>query len=124
MRPEQQEEAAELRARLRNVYWPVASRRCSDCEPGCLTCHSLRAGRGRGQAYASQKTYAWRNAWRAFPAPLRGLGPFLRLRDLLTCRDRDEDAVLLTGLPIGSPQEALDTACTVYLTGLGHEPAP
>ena len=34
------------------------------------------------------------------------------------------DAVLLTGLPIGSPQEALDTACTVHLTGLGHEPEP
>ena len=30
-------------------------------------------------------------------------------------RDRYEDAVLLTGLPIGSPQEALDTACTVHL---------
>ena len=30
----------------------------------------------------------------------------------------------LTGLPIGSPQEALDTACTVHLTGLGHEPEP
>jgi hypothetical protein len=37
-------------------------------------------------------------------------------------RDRYEDAVLLTGLPIGSPQEALDTACTLHLTGLGHEP--
>jgi hypothetical protein len=33
-----------------------------------------------------------------------------------------QDAVLRTGLPIGTPQEALDTACTVYLTGLGHEP--
>jgi hypothetical protein len=30
-------------------------------------------------------------------------------------RDRYEDAVLLTGLPTGSPQEALDTACTVHL---------
>ena len=37
-------------------------------------------------------------------------------------RDRYEDAVLLTGLPIGSPQEALDTACTVHLAGLGYEP--
>ena len=37
-------------------------------------------------------------------------------------RDRYQDAVLRTGLPIGSPQEALDTACTVHLTGLGHEP--
>jgi hypothetical protein len=38
-------------------------------------------------------------------------------------RDRYEDAVLLTGLPTGTPQEALDTACTVHLAGLGHEPA-
>ena len=37
-------------------------------------------------------------------------------------RDRYEDAVLLTGLPVGTPQEALDTACTVHLAGLGHEP--
>ena len=36
--------------------------------------------------------------------------------------DRYEDAVLLTGLPIGSPHEALDTACTVHLAALGHEP--
>src|SRR5690349_7909317 len=36
--------------------------------------------------------------------------------------DRYQDAVLLTGLPTGSPQEALDTACTVHLAGLGHEP--
>ena len=39
-------------------------------------------------------------------------------------RDRYEDAVLRTGLPAGTPQEALDTACTIHLTGLGHEPAP
>ena len=39
-------------------------------------------------------------------------------------RDRYEDAVLLTGLPIGSPQEALDTACTVHLAAPGHEPDP
>ena len=37
---------------------------------------------------------------------------------------RYEDAVLLTGSPTGTPQEALDTACTVHLTGLGHEPGP
>ena len=37
-------------------------------------------------------------------------------------RDRYEDAVLLTGLPTGSPQEALDTACTVHLAAPGHEP--
>ncbi len=34
-------------------------------------------------------------------------------------RDRYEDAVLRTGLPIGTPQEALDTACTVHLADLG-----
>jgi hypothetical protein len=37
-------------------------------------------------------------------------------------RGRYEDAVLLTGSPVGTPQEALDTACTVHLAGLGHEP--
>ena len=35
-------------------------------------------------------------------------------------RDRYEDAVLLTGFPTGTPQEALDTACTLHLTGIGH----
>jgi hypothetical protein len=37
-------------------------------------------------------------------------------------RARYEDAVLLTGSPVGTPQEALDTACTVHLAGLEHEP--
>ncbi len=37
-------------------------------------------------------------------------------------RDRYEDAVLLTGLRIGSPQEALDTACTLHLAALGYKP--
>ena len=36
--------------------------------------------------------------------------------------DRYEDAVLLTGLPAGTPQEALDTAATVHLAALGHQP--
>src|SRR6202453_1983091 len=36
-------------------------------------------------------------------------------------RDRYEDAVLLTGYPTGTPQKALDTACTLYLAGTGHE---
>ena len=39
-------------------------------------------------------------------------------------RERYQDAVLLTGLPTGSPQEALDTACTVHLIGIGHQPDP
>lgn len=34
--------------------------------------------------------------------------------------DRYEDAVLRTGLPVGTPQQALGTACIVHLTGLGH----
>ena len=37
-------------------------------------------------------------------------------------RERYEDALLLTGHPTGTPQEALDTACTVHLAGIGHEP--
>src|SRR5271156_841941 len=36
-------------------------------------------------------------------------------------RDHYEDAVLLTGLPIGSPQAALDTACTLHLAALGYK---
>ena len=39
-------------------------------------------------------------------------------------RERYEDAVLLTGYPAGTPQEALDTACTLYLAGIGHHPEP
>ena len=39
-------------------------------------------------------------------------------------RERYQDAVLLIGPWTGSPQEALDTACTVHLAGIGHEPAP
>jgi hypothetical protein len=35
--------------------------------------------------------------------------------------ERYEDAVLLTGSPTGTPQEALDTACTLYLAGPEHE---
>jgi hypothetical protein len=38
--------------------------------------------------------------------------------------DSYEDALMLTGMPAGSPQEALDTACTVHLAALGHEPEP
>ena len=37
--------------------------------------------------------------------------------------DRCQDAILRTGLPAGSPQEALDTACTIHLIGwASHEP--
>jgi hypothetical protein len=37
-------------------------------------------------------------------------------------RERYEDAVLLTGYPTGTPQEALDTACTLHLAAIGHRP--
>ena len=35
-----------------------------------------------------------------------------------------DDAVLPTGLHTGTPQEALDTACTVHLTEPRHESEP
>jgi hypothetical protein len=35
-------------------------------------------------------------------------------------RDRYQEAALLTGLGAGTPQEALDTACTVHLAGIGQ----
>ena len=36
--------------------------------------------------------------------------------------DRYQDAILRTGLPVGTPQEALDTACTIHLTGPSYAP--
>jgi len=36
--------------------------------------------------------------------------------------DRYQDAVLRTGLPTGTPQEALDTACIIHLARPDHEP--
>ena len=36
---------------------------------------------------------------------------------------RYEDTVLLTGSPVGTPQEALDTACTLYLADVDEEPS-
>ena len=56
------------------------------------------------------------------PAALWRVSPFLRVAINSAARARYEDAVLLTGSPVGTPQEALDTACTVHLAGLGHEP--
>ena len=38
--------------------------------------------------------------------------------------DRYQDAVLLTGLPVGTPQEAVDTACMIHLAGLATNHAP
>jgi len=34
--------------------------------------------------------------------------------------DRYQEAALLTGLGAGSPQDALDTACTIHLAGIGR----
>jgi hypothetical protein len=48
--------------------------------------------------------------------------PLFRLRYGGSAHDRYQDAMLRTGLPIGTPQEALDTACTVHFAGPGHEP--
>ena len=45
-----------------------------------------------------------------------------RMQQRLNARDRYGDAVLLTGFPAGTPQEALDTACTIHLAGLRHQP--
>jgi hypothetical protein len=36
--------------------------------------------------------------------------------------DRYQNAVLRTGLHTGTPHEAIDTARTVHLAGLGHDP--
>ena len=38
--------------------------------------------------------------------------------------ERYEDAILLTGSPVGTPQEALDTACTLYYAGPSDKPSP
>jgi hypothetical protein len=37
--------------------------------------------------------------------------------------ERYEDAVLLTGRPVGTPQEALDAACTLYFASITHKPS-
>jgi hypothetical protein len=38
--------------------------------------------------------------------------------------DHYQDAILITGLPTGTPIEALESASTIPLRGLGHEPPP
>jgi hypothetical protein len=37
--------------------------------------------------------------------------------------ERYEDAVLLTGRPAGTPQEALDAACTLYFASITDKPS-
>ena len=59
--------------------------------------------------------------------------PLCRLRDggsahsfgfaiYSAAHNRHQDAILRTGLPAGTPQEALDTACTIHLTGPSYAP--
>jgi hypothetical protein len=57
---------------------------------------------------------AWATAWFRFVAARRSwvANPLASAR---ASRDRYEEAALLTGYPAGSPQDALDTACTVHL---------
>ena len=51
------------------------------------------------------------------------LRALLRITIYSAAHDIYLDAIQVIGLPIGTPQEALDTASTVHLAGLGHEPA-
>ena len=53
----------------------------------------------------------------AVPAPLRRLRPLLRLRHLLRRPRPLRRRRPAHRLPTGTPQEALDTACTVHLAG-------
>jgi hypothetical protein len=46
------------------------------------------------------------------PAPLRRIGPPVALRHL---QGQYEDSYLPTGYPVGTCEEALDTACGLYL---------
>jgi hypothetical protein len=66
-----------------------------------------------GQASCSRLTAAW-------PRWSEPLSAMTNTRGASFASDRYQDAVLRTGLPTGTPQEALDTACTVHLT----EPRP
>ena len=53
----------------------------------------------------------------AVPPALRRLGDPSGFAIYSAARGRYEDGLLRTGLPTGTPQEALDTACTIHLTG-------
>jgi hypothetical protein len=53
------------------------------------------------------------------PPALYRLGQPLGFAIYLASRDGYEDSVLPSGLPIGTPQEALDCACGLYL----HDPS-
>ena len=80
-------------------------------------------------------TYRGSFAYAAGVLPGAGQLPLFRLRYggsahsfgfaiYSAARERYEDALLLTGYPTGTPQEALDTACTVHLAGTGQQPEP
>ena len=51
----------------------------------------------------------------AVPAPLWRIRPPVGLRDLPASHDDYEDSYLPSGYPVGTAEEALDTACGLYL---------
>ena len=89
-----------------------------------------------GQASRSRLTAAWPRWSEPLSTMTNTRGASLYSGKLMTsahsfglaiysaASDRYEDALLRTGLPTGTPQEALDTACTIHLTEPGHEPEP
>jgi hypothetical protein len=48
-------------------------------------------------------------------SPHRPEASGLRTRDVQTSSDRYENQILPSGFPSGSPEEALDCACRLYL---------
>src|SRR5258708_6958009 len=58
------------------------------------------------------------------PGPSGGSPPSFASAISPPARARYEVPALRPGSPAGPPQEALDTACTIHLAGLGHEPDP
>jgi hypothetical protein len=49
------------------------------------------------------------------PVALRRLGQPVGFAIYLASRDGHQDSVLPSGLPVGTPEEALDCACGLYL---------
>jgi hypothetical protein len=49
------------------------------------------------------------------PAALQRVGEPVGFAIYLASKDGYQDAVLPSGMPVGTPEEALDTACGLYL---------